>query len=350
MDNRQTYAPHIRTFTAVHNIMLELLISAAVLIIPALLIYGVRTLSFVFMGVLGSILPEVAVCLINKEKQTVIDLSAIYTGVIISLLMPPGAPIWLSFAAGFFGSVVAKLPFGRLGRSVFSPAATGFVFVSLAWNEYFLYYPAVGEKLPFLNNWTLPEDYTFFEHQTPIQLLESGQIPYSSNGDALESIFFFKNVGSIGSVSVFVIIAVLAFMIFRNISAWQATASFCATVFFLAFIFRYDGVSAIMSPFYELFCGWMLFAAVFLVGDIVTAPRFASARVVYGIFCGILAVILRRISACQGGEIAAVLIMNSLSPAIDRLAWSLRQRGISITAMKLKIKLGFEKRMKQFED
>ncbi len=350
MDNRQLYAPHIRTPDTVRNIMLELLLSACVLIIAALPIFGARVLSLVFMSVIGSVLPEIAFCLINREKQTVTDFSAVYTGVIISLLMPPGVPVWLPLVAGAFGSIVAKLPFGRLGRSVFSPAAAGFVFVSLAWGEYFLFYPATGERLPFLNNWTLPENYTFFEHQTPIQLLENGQTPFSDNGDALESIFLFKSVGPVGSVAVLVIFAVFAFMIFRNIIAWQSTVSFCATVFVLAFIFKYDGVNAIMSAVYELFCGWMLFAAVFLVGDIITAPRFASARVVYGVFCGMLAVFLRRISSCQGGEIAAVLIMNSLSPSIDRLAWSLRQRGISITALMLKFKLGFEKRMKQFED
>ena len=350
MDNKQSYAPHIRTATTVNNIMLELLISVSILIIPALFVYGARPLAMVFMGVLGSVLPEIISCLINREDQTVTDFSAIYTGVVIALLMPPGVPVWVPFAAGVFGAVAAKLPFGRLGRSVFSPAAAGFVFVSLAWGEYFAYYPAMGEKLPFLKNWNLPEEYLFFEHQTPIQLLQSGQVPYASNGEAFESIFLFDAVGPMGAVAVLVIFAALAFMIFRNISAWQATASFCATVFVLALLFRYDGVNAIMSPIYELFCGWMLFAAVFLVGDIVTAPRFASGRVIYGICCGVLAVILRRISACQGGEIAAVLIMNAVSPAIDRLAWNARQRGISITALKQKIKLGFEKRMKQFED
>lgn len=350
MDNKQSYAPHIRTATAVNNIMLELLISASVLVIPALFVYGPRVLALVFMGIIGSALPEVISCLINRENQTITDFSAIYTGVVIALLMPPGVPIWIPFTAGAFGAIAAKLPFGRLGRSVFSPAAAGFVFVSLTWGEYFLYYPAKKEKIPFLSNWNLPKEYSFFEHQTPIQLLQSGQMPYSSNGEALESIFFFDTVGPVGAIAVLVILSALAFMIFRNISAWQATASFCATVFILALIFRYDGVSVLMSPIYELFCGWMLFAAVFIVGDIVTAPRLASARVIYGICCGVMAVILRRVSACQGGEIAAILIMNAVSPAIDRLAWNARQRGISLTALMLKIKLGFEKHMKQFDD
>ncbi len=350
MDNRQSYAPHIRNTVAVSNIMLELLISVSILIIPALFVYGARPLAFVFMGVAGAVLPELISCLISREPITVTDFSAVYTGVVTALLMPPGVPVWLPFAAGVFGAAAAKIPFGRLGRSVFSPAAAGFVFVSLAWGEYFEFYPSSDEKLPFLKNWSLPDEYEFIMHQTPIQLLRSGQVPYPNNGEALESIFFFDSVGITGGIAVFVIIAVLAFMIFRRITAWQATASFCATVFVLAMIFRYDGTPILMSPIYELFCGWMFFASVFLVGDIITAPRLSSARVMYGIFCGILAVILRRISASEGGEIAAILIMNAVSPAIDRMAWNARQRGISITAFKDKIRRRFEKSMKQFED
>ncbi len=350
MDNKPSYAPYIRSTATVKNIMLELLLCIGVIVVPALFIYGARVLAFVFMGVVGAVLPEAISCLLNREDQTITDFSAIYAGVVTAVLMPAGVPVWLPLAAGAFGTIAAKIPFGRLGRSVFSPAAAGFVFVSLAWGEYFAFYPAMGEKLSVFNNWKLPEEYEFFEHQTPIGLLGSGQIPYANNGDALEEIFLMKAVSPIGAVAVLMIAAVLGYMIFRKISAWQATVSFCATVFVMAFIFKYDGVSVLMSPIYELFCGWMFFAAVFLVGDIVTAPRFASARVMYGIFCGVLAVILRRISACEGGEIAAILIMNAVSPAIDRMAWNARQRGISITAFMQKIKLGFEKRMKQFED
>ncbi len=350
MENKINYAPYIRTSATVSKMMLELLICAGVLLIPALFVYGFRVLTFVFMSAAGTVLPEAIYCLAKKEKQTINDYSAAFCGVIIALLMPAGVPIWLPFAAGLFASCAAKLPFGRLGRSVFSPAAAGFVFVSLVWGEYFESYPALGEKIPFLANWVLPENFEFFRHQTPVQLLSASQIPYPNNAEALENILFFGNLGPVGGIAVLVIVAVFAVMIFRKISAWQSTAAFCATVFLLGMIFKYDGVHFLMSPVYELFCGWMLFSGVFIAGDILTAPRFASARVIYGICCASLAVFLRRISACQGGEIAAVLMMNAVSPAIDRLVWNARQRGISITVFMEKIKFGFEKRMKQFED
>ncbi len=350
MADKTTYAPHIRNAVTVDKMMLELLAAASVLLIPALFLYGLRPLTLVFMAVAGSVLPEALLCLIKREKQTLSDFSAIYYGVVITLLMPPGVPIWLPFVASAFGSAIAKLPFGRLGRSVFSPAAAGFVFVSLAWGEHFVNYPALNEKIPFLANWELSESAVFFEHQTPIQLLNAAQIPFPNNSEALESIFGFNTIGPIGAAAPIVVIVVISFLIFRNLSAWQATVSFCVTVFLIAIIFRYEGVSVLMSPIYELFCNWMFITAVFLAGDIITAPRFASARVIYGVCCGVLAVLLRRISVCQGGEIAAVLIMNAVSPSIDRLAWNARQKGISITAFRLKIKHGFEKRMKQFED
>lgn len=348
--NNISYAPHIRHSTSVKNIMLMLLAAAGILVVPALFVYGARVIALVLFAVAGAVLPEILFSLIKKEKETISDFSALYIAVLTALLMPSGVPVWIPFAAGAFGAIAAKLPFGRLGRSPFSPAAAGFVFVSLAWGEYFVCYPKIGEKLPFLNNWSLAEGYEITEHQTAIQILQSAQKPYFSNEDAMSAIFGFKAIGPIGAIGVLIILVSLAFMIFRKISAWQSTAAFCAVVILLSMIFRYDGVSVLMAPVYELFTGWMLLVAVFLAGDILTAPRLGSARVLYGIACGILAFILRRISAIQGGEITAVLIVNALSSAIDRLAWNCRQRGISLTAMKEKIKYRFEKSMKQFED
>lgn len=349
MELKQEYAPHIRLKDTPQMIMRERMLVLLTMLIPPLFMYGARTLVLAVMGVLGAVAPEFLVCLIKKEEQTISDFSAVCSGLVCALLMPAGVPVWMPAAAGAFGCAVAKLPFGRFGRSVFDSAAVGFTFVAVAWGNFasFLYYPRVGDSLPLFGTWTnVGEDDMIFDFLTPIQRLQDGKDPGLTVGEMLIG----KMNGPLGCTMILLIIAAGVYLGVRKLSAWQASAAFAATVFVTALFFRYDNVHALMSPVYELLGGWMLFAGVFLVGNLNTAPKFASGRVIYGILCGVLAVIFRHIAACQGGEIFAVVILNAVSPAVDRFVWSCRERGISFNKLRNELRHSIDNKLKPFGD
>ena len=348
MELKQEFAPHIRLKDTPKSIMLEKLAVLGALMILPIIMYGLHAAALIVFGVLGSVLPEYVHCLIKKKKQTVGDFSAVCAGAVCALMMPPGAPFWLPFIAGAFGSAVAKLPFGRLGRSPFDPAAVGFTFVSVAWGQYFLYYPKVPTRdMPLLGAWQAEDILDFeFDYLAPWQIIASGKDP----GLNAKELLLAGMKGPLGCTVMLLLIAACVYMAVRKLSAWQASASFAATVLVVSLIFRYKCVPTLMSPVYELLSGWMLFTAVFIVGNLSTAPKFASGRVVYGILCGIFAVIFRRISVAQGGEVFAVLIMSAMSSGVDRFVWFCRERGISFNQLRLRARRAIEKKLKPFED
>ncbi|MBQ9994223.1 MAG: RnfABCDGE type electron transport complex subunit D, partial [Clostridia bacterium] len=134
-----------------------------------------------------------------------------------------------------------------------------------------------------------------------------------------------------GAVCVAVLAAALAWLIIRRVSAWQASAAYAVTLCVLALIFPYDAVPRGMMPLYELLTGSAALVTVFLVGDILTAPHTASGRMIYGIVCAVLTVILRRTGSVEGGEVFALLLANAAASPIDRVVWSCRQKGISLS-------------------
>jgi electron transport complex protein RnfD len=326
--------------------MLNQLIALSILSLPPLLIYGVRTLIIIAVAVLGAVAAEAAWCLLTKQKQSVTDLSAVCSGIILACMMPPAIPLGLVLLGSAFGALTAKLPFGRLGRGVFHPAVTGFAFISAGYSPHFLVYPAAyGEDravLPIFSSLDLGEP--AFENSNPIDILKHGLDP---NLDAAEFLLA-QMRGPLGTTAVLLLLCSLAWLIFKKSAAWQSSAAFAATVFTLSLFFRYDSVK-FMLPIYDLLCGYTIFAAVFLMGDLLTAPQFVSARVIYGIAGGMLFLLLRRTGAV-GGEIFAVMIISAFSASIDRLVWRCRLKGISFTGLRDSIAIKIERKFKMHNE
>lgn len=327
-------APHYNTGGRTRDIMISRLAALLLLLLPPLIIYGFRVLFMALLGVAGAAGAEALWCLIGKKEQTVGDLSAVCTGLICVLVLPASVPLWLAPLISAFAVLCAKLPFGRLGRGPFSPALAGYAFAAAAFTEYFAVYPPIfGEESTALPLFAAPSlGEAAFGNLSPVDLLLSGKDP-NLNGAEL---FLAQMRGPLGTTAVLLILAGAVWLFFRRSIAWQASVSFCCTVLVFSLFFRYEAVG-LMSPVYDLFCGSMLFTAVFFAGDLVTAPQFASARVLYGALGGLLALLLRRFGALPGGELFALFIMNAVSASIDRLVWNCRTRGISFSETKKRI-------------
>lgn len=359
MDNsaNTSFAPHIRRQDTLRSIMLSNLIALSVLIIAPIIIYGFRTVVLVFMSVLGAVGVEAIWRFVQKREQTVTDLTAVCSGIVCAYLMPAGVPIWLPLLASAFGALVAKMPFGGHGRAIFNPAVAGYAFAVLSFGQYFVSYTRIGDEetssiLPiFATPEILPTD---FEHLSPISILLQGNHPNLNAGELLLAM----QRGPLGTTAVLLIAGALVWLWYRKASAWQSSAAFIATVFVLSFFFRFEAfdgaLDIFLMPVYELLCGSMLFSAVFLAGELSTAPKFASARVLYGIIAGILAMILRHgipvatinYGAVAGGEAIAVMLVNPAAGALDRLVWRCRERGISFSALKVKAEDAVKKKFK----
>jgi len=360
MELKHASAPYFRQRESIQSIGLTRLAAAGVLLIPAVIVYGLRALLLAGAGVLGAVTVEALWCYIRRREQTLSDLSAVYTGILCALLLPAASPLWLPLAAGIFSAMAVKLPFGGLGRSPFCAAAGGYCFAAMlgarltdSYN-YALLSPAqqlIFDRLPqrcfacaegmlpvFADVSRTPEISSMLSTQMQ---LRAGMDP----GLNLWGLLFTGGTGPMGSAVTAAVLACAVWMLLRRNLAWQSSVLYAVTLCVLSIIAPWPGVESVaMRPAYELLSGSALLCTVFVAGDIITAPHTGSGRALYGLAAGILTVIFRRVGSTEGGEVFALLLMNAAASPLDHFVFYCRARGISLAAYRHKISAFFRKR------
>lgn len=360
MELRHATAPYFRQRESINSIGLTRLAAAAVLLIPALFVYGVRPLLLAGAGALGAMTVEALWCYMRRTEQTIGDLSAVYTGILCALLLPAAAPLWLPLAAGIFSAMAVKLPFGGLGRSPFCAAAGGYCFAAMLGarltDSYNYALLSVEQQLIFDK---LPQRcFACAEGILPV-LSDVGRASALSDmlstqmqlragldpGLNLWGLLFTGGTGPMGSAVTVAVLVSGVWMLLRRNLAWQSTVIYLAALAGLSLIAPWKGVeSFLMQPAYELLTGSALLCAVFIAGDILTAPHTGSGRALYGLCAGLLTVIFRRTGSTEGGAVFALLLMNAAASPLDHFVFYCRKRGISLAAYRHRISSAFKKR------
>ena len=352
MKLNRSSAPFFRLTWSVKDIMLSYLPACCALLCAAVVLHGLRALVLAVFGVLGGVAVELLWRFSSSRRQNLSDFAEMtspVTGLLCALMLPANCSPWLVFFAVVFAIAVARLPFGgEPGRSPFNAAAAGGCFAVMAGADLAHTINRAGlsaaerdifDMLPqrcfvymggYHSIFTTPRptQSAVIRYISPNMLLRAGTSPGLSSGQLLGG----EYNGGMGVTVGLLLIACGIWLFFRRSIAWQACLSYCAVAVICAFAFPWSALSRPMSAVYELMTGLTLFAAVFLCGDIFTAPHIASARILYGAGCGVLSVILRRHGATECGEIFAVLLMNAMSDPLDRLSWKLRSSGFSMSA------------------
>lgn len=357
-------APYFRLNDSVGKLMLFQLAALAVPVIFSACFFGLRVIVLALSGVLGAVASEFLWQFAAGREITVGDLSAAVCGVLCACLLPASAPVWVPMAAAVFATVAVKLPFGPLGHSPFSPAAGGACFAVMlaAAGRATIPYRTSDEPLwqllpgrlfdcpestilPALRDVSAPETLDMLDRLSPLMLLRAGLDPALSPGELLLG-------GQKGVMCAALIPFIIAgaWLIITKTTAWQSCASYCACVAVLSLVFKYNGVSRIMSPVYELLCGCTLLIAFFIVGNTLTAPHTGTGRFIFGCLAGALTVLLRRIGAVEGAELFAALFVSALSSPIDDLIHYCRAHNISFTAARRSLAEAAHRRREQREE
>ncbi len=309
------HAPHLRTEARSYHMIWDVLIAALPLMLYSAINYGARPIWVVLLTALTAIVCEVACCMVGRRPlRTVLDGSAAVTGTIIGLVMSPTIEYWVPMVGAAFAILVAKAPFGGYGRNVFNPAAAGLAVLTYCFPGHMFHYPAASAvNLPT----AMSVDGLVIVEPSLAAQLRSGATPTFTPLQLLLGDF----AGPIGGTATLVLLACAAYLIFRrSISAWTVLPYLGACVL-MAATYPATGVSLFKGAMAQLCAGYVLFTGVFLLGDPVTTPRFWLGRVVYGALTGLLVMLLQRIGRAEAGCCFAILIMNALSPIIDRWCW-----------------------------
>ena len=305
-------APHLTARDTTRALMLDVLIA----LMPALLFsgcyfFGPRAFLVTLVSAAGCAGFEALFCLITRRRQTVGDLSAVVTGVLLAFTLPADVPYWAVLMGDFFAIVVVKQLFGGLGKNFLNPALAGRAFL--------FSFPAVMSAFPAARSW---EGFSIDAQSaaTPMAALHAGNLPSVS----LLEMFTGVRSGALGEVSAALLLLGGLYLLARRVIKLRIPLSFLGTVAALSWCFPHGGNSALDCTLYSLMGGGLLLAAFFMATDFTTSPVTFWGQVVYGVGCGALTVFLRTFGSYPEGVGFAVLVMNLLSWPIDRAALALR--------------------------
>ena len=295
-------APHVRAKTSTQNVMLWVIIAMLPTACFGIWNFGFRALLLIVATVLSCVLSETVFNLIVKKKNTIGDLSAVVTGMILALNMPVTLPIWMAVLGGVFAIVVVKMLFGGLGQNFMNPALAGRCFLLIAFTSE-------------MSNFVC-DAYTA---ATPLAELKStGGIIAPWNNYQLVDMFIGTTPGTIGETSALCLLIGGAILVAMKIISLRIPVAYLGSFAVLMFLF---GQRA-FDPTYvaaQLMAGGIMFGAWFMATDYATTPITKNGQILFGICCGVLTFLFRTIGGTPEGVSYAIILSNLLVPLIEKI-------------------------------
>ncbi len=288
--------------------MLDVIIALCPAAIVSFLYYGLSEIAIMAFSVASCVVLEWAITkYLLKKASTTGDLSAIVTGILLAMNLPPTCPLWVVFIGAVVAIAVAKMTFGGIGQNIFNPAITGRVFLLVS-------FPT------FMTDWTVPAGFiSSVDAFSGATLL--GQVPIlgALEADKLVNLqTLFRNIGgSAGEISALALLAGWVYLLVRKVIKPWITLSIFATVAVVACIFHMADPAQFTGPLFNLLTGGVILGACFMATDYVTSPMSTWGGVIYGVGIGFIVMMIRYFGSYPEGMSFAILLMNMAVPLIN---------------------------------
>jgi len=308
-------SPHVYTGVTPQKIMLAVIIALAPVSVYGVVLYGLPALFVMLVSVATAVLSEAGFRKLTKQDVRIGDLSAVVTGLLVALISPPSIPLWMVAMGSFAAIVLAKEFFGGLGANPFNPALIGRAILLMS-------FPAA------MTTWHVPfkglSDAT--TGATPLNIvkmggsiadvgagfLQNGLATASDYGSTLVTLFVGNRAGCIGESSIMLILVGLVFLLVTRVISFIIPVAMVGTAFLSSWAFGMDPVFGVLS-------GGLLFGAVFMATDYSSSPVTPVGKLLFGAGAGFVTVIIRRFGGYPEGVTYGILLMNMLSPFMDKL-------------------------------
>ena len=292
-------SPHIHSGNSTRRIMLDVLIALLPTTIAGAVIFGWKSLIIIAACVISCVGFEALFNLITKRKQTVGDLSAAVTGLLLALNLPVveqsiGVTVFQGVVGSLFAIIVVKCLFGGIGCNLVNPAIAARVFMLIAFGSM----AKVG----------LPAIVDSVSSATPLSAESADQLP------SLLDLLLGLRGGAIGEVCVLALLIGFVYLLVRKVITWHIPVAFIGTVFAASFFM--EGMDAVMALTMTL-SGGLFLGAIFMATDYVTSPSTAWGKVIFGVGAGLITFLIRYFGGYPEGVSFAILMMNILTPYID---------------------------------
>ena len=298
-------SPHIHQKKAVSNIMIDVIIALLPATLMGIYYFGINALCVILTSVLSCVLFEYIYQKIMKKSVSIDDCSAIVTGLLLGLNLPPAIPLWMVVVGSAFAIIIVKQLYGGIGKNFLNPALAARCFMIAAW---------AGEMTTFSEP-LLGAD--AISQATPLAILKgttTGELP------SIISAFWGNIPGSIGETSAVMLILGGLYLLFRKVINWKIPVFYLGTFAVLTALFgnNVSGISLLSYTALELCCGGIMLGAIFMATDYTTTPTTKIGQIIFGIGCGFLTFVIRTFGGYPEGTSFAILLMNLLTPLIDR--------------------------------
>lgn len=301
-------SPHYTRGDTTQNIMAMVLLALLPECIWGVVTFGLRALLVLIVSVASCVIAEWLFQKATKQKNTIGNLSAAVTGVLLAMVVTPAIPLWMIIVGAVVAIVVAKGMFGGIGSNVFNPALTGRGFMMISFGAA-------------MSSWKDPAALDAVSSATVLSQMKEGA--FAADGSTLLQYFLGNRAGCIGEVSVLLLLLSFAFLLVTGIIDWRAPlamiAAFAAASFIAGLVAAGDAAAACSEVLLGLCTGGVVFGAVFMVTDYATTPVTKNGRLVFGFGCGLITFLIRRFGGYPEGVMFSILIMNSVAPFLNRL-------------------------------
>ncbi len=313
-------SPHVHSDESTKKIMWRVNLALVPMLLTGIAYFGLNAL-------LISIVSVACCCLfqwliekfIMRVPSTVCDGSAIVTGLLLAFNVPATAEmIWMVAIGALVAIGVGKMTFGGLGKNPFNPALVGRVFMLISFPVQMTTWPTVGKWFPM--------SLDTVSGATPLGLIKEGVKNGQSLSEVLSApdmpslcdIFLGHMGGSLGEVSAIAILIGAIYLLCRKVISWHIPVAFISTAFIFSGILWLADPTQFIDPLTTILTGGIMLGACFMATDMVTSPMAKSGQLVFGVGCGLLTIIIRNWGAYPEGVSFAILLMNSVTPLINR--------------------------------
>jgi len=308
-----TSSPHILGEDTIERIMWSVVLSLMPATLAGIYFFGWNALQVLILTTGSTVIAETLWQRISGQTVTVKDGSAAVTGLLLGLTLPPGSPWWLSIIGGFFAIIVCKQLFGGLGFNPFNPALMARVFLLISFPLQMTRWPRPAPLFSGVDAMT---------GATPLGELQIARLTGKGIGRAAElnlwDAFLGNMGGSIGEVSALALLIGAAYLLYKQYITWHIPLSMIGTVLVFSGIFWIIDPEKYVNPLFHLLTGGLIIGAFFMATDMVTCPVTSKGQLLFGFGCGLITIIIRMWGGYPEGVSFAIVLMNIVTPMIDR--------------------------------
>ncbi len=295
-------SPHIRSNTNVRSLMRDVIIALMPAAAASIYFFGLQAALLILVTTLSCVSAELIWTKLIKKENTIKDMSAVVTGILLAFNLSPAVPLWVAAVGGIFAIIIVKQLFGGLGHNFINPALAARAFLMASWPVQ-------------MTTWKMP-GVDAVSSATPLALIKNGSGATGQLPELMD--LFIGNIGgSIGETSVLALLIGAAYLLARRVITFETPVAFIGAVALMTWIF--GGEKPFTGDFiYHILAGGLMLGAFFMATDYTTSPVTFKGRIIMGFGCGLLTSVIRLFGGYPEGVSYSILLMNLVVPMIDR--------------------------------